>query len=99
MTITKVVVTPESIESLAKGGYTNETAIYSTLVAYTGDDFVIGDANGDGSVNAADIVEVVNYIMGTPSAAFVFEAADVNTDGSVNAADIVLIVNLIMAAK
>ena len=58
-----------------------------------------GDANGDGTVNAADIVEVVNYIMGSPSEKFGMEAADVNGDGTVNAADIVLIVNQIMSAK
>jgi hypothetical protein len=57
-----------------------------------------GDANGDGAVNAADIVEVVNYIMGSPSAIFDNKAADVNGDGVVNAADIVEIVNIIMAA-
>ena len=57
-----------------------------------------GDANGDGAVNAADIVEVVNYIMGSPSAIFDNKAADVNGDGAVNAADIVEIVNIIMAA-
>jgi arabinan endo-1,5-alpha-L-arabinosidase len=55
-----------------------------------------GDANGDGTVNAADIVEVVNYIMGKPSDKFDAEAADANHDGTVNAADIVYIVNLIM---
>ena len=58
-----------------------------------------GDANGDGSVNAADIVEVVNYIMGSASAKFDFAAADVNGDGSVNAADIVVIVNMIMSGN
>jgi hypothetical protein len=57
-----------------------------------------GDANGDGTINAADIVEVVNYIMGNPTASFIFSAADINNDGSVNAADIVLIVNAIMFA-
>ena len=36
---------------------------------------VEGDANGDGEVNVSDIVEVVNYIMGKPSAGFVFAAA------------------------
>ena len=55
-----------------------------------------GDANGDGTVNAADIVEVVNYIMGSPSGKFDIGNADVNGDGTVNAADIVTIVNLIM---
>ena len=58
-----------------------------------------GDANGDGTVNAADIVEVVNCIMGSPSEKFNATAADVNGDGTVNAADIVLIVNQIMSAQ
>ena len=55
-----------------------------------------GDANNDGVVNAADIVEVVSYIMGTPSGVFNETAADANGDGTVNAADIVAIVNIIM---
>ena len=55
-----------------------------------------GDANGDCHLNAADIVEIVNYIMGRPSADFNISDADVNNDGVVNAADIVAIVNIIM---
>jgi hypothetical protein len=55
-----------------------------------------GDANGDGTINAADIVEVVNYIMGSPSDKFNAANADANGDGTVNAADIVTIVNIIM---
>lgn len=55
-----------------------------------------GDANGDLSVNAADIVEVVNQIMGSPTDMFLPKGGDANEDGSVNAADIVAIVNLIM---
>ena len=55
-----------------------------------------GDANGDDYINASDIVEVVNAIMGTPSEKFIPEAADVNGDGYLNAADIVEIVNIIM---
>ena len=58
-----------------------------------------GDANGDGTVNAADIVEIVNYIMGSASDKFNEAAADVNGDGVVNAADIVAVVNIIMAAN
>ena len=55
-----------------------------------------GDANGDGTINAADIVEVVNYIMNNPSEKFDEKSADANGDGVVNAADIVTIVNIIM---
>ena len=50
-------------------------------------------------MNAADIVELVNYIMGSPSDKFNESAADVNGDGVVNAADIVGIVNVIMGVS
>ena len=60
------------------------------------DDGAEGDANGDGTVNAADIVEVVNSIMTNPSDKYNDKAADANGDGVVNAADIVAIVNKIM---
>lgn len=53
-----------------------------------------GDANGDGEIDAADIVEVVNDIMGRPSN-LIKKGADANGDGIVNAADIVTIVNII----
>jgi hypothetical protein len=55
-----------------------------------------GDANSDGSVDAEDIVEVVNYLKGSPSEKFDDSAADVNDDTVVNTADIVKIVNIIM---
>jgi hypothetical protein len=77
-----------------------EDAICAITRLYDSTDRVpltIGDANGDDIVNAADIVEVVNYIMGNPSEKFNRATADVNGDGVVNAADIVLIVNIIMA--
>lgn len=56
-----------------------------------------GDANGDGVVNAADIVDVVNHLMGKPTSTgeFYDSAADVNGDGIVNIADVVCLVTLI----
>ena len=58
----------------------------------------LGDANGDGKVDAADIADIVNYMMGKPTSTRVFneEAADVNDDGVVNAADVVQIANIIL---
>lgn len=55
-----------------------------------------GDANGDGEINAADIVEVVNYINGTPTNVFDAKKADANGDGIINGADIDTIVAIIM---
>lgn len=52
---------------------------------------VMGDVNGDGTINIADVEEVANYIMGNPSERFDADAADVNSDDVIDAADIVLI--------
>lgn len=60
---------------------------------------LIGDVNGDDLVNVTDIIGVVNYILNTPSATFVAEAADVNEDGIINVTDIIAIVNSILATK
>lgn len=54
-----------------------------------------GDANGDGNVNLADIIYLVNYIFkgGPPSTPL--EAMDANCDGKVNLTDIIYLVNYI----
>jgi hypothetical protein len=58
-----------------------------------------GDVNDDSEINVSDIVEIVNYIMGKPSAKFVEAAADLNEDGEVNVTDIVKIVSIIMSSN
>jgi hypothetical protein len=58
--------------------------------------FIKGDANGDGVVNVADVVELVNYINGNPSEKFKETLADVNGDGNIDKTDIEEIVKIIM---
>ncbi|MBO7129862.1 MAG: carbohydrate-binding domain-containing protein [Prevotella sp.] len=58
-----------------------------------------GDVNGDGTVDANDVVEIVNYLMGKKSDKFIENAADANGDDTINAADIVTIVNIIMESS
>lgn len=59
-------------------------------------DMVLGDVNGDGLVNIADAIGLVNYILG--KAAFEVDelAADANEDGMLNITDAIAIVNLIL---
>lgn len=59
-------------------------------------DTLLGDVNGDGLVNIADAIGLVNYILG--KAAFEVEelAADANEDGILNITDAIAIVNLIL---
>ncbi|MBO4720135.1 MAG: dockerin type I repeat-containing protein [Prevotella sp.] len=57
---------------------------------------IMGDANNDGEVTAADIVAITNYIIGNTPAGFSKANADVNLDGVINIADIVAVSNIIL---
>ena len=59
-------------------------------------EYLKGDANNDGSVDIADAVCIVNYVVGKLNTNFVPEAADVNGDGDVDIADAVHIVNYVV---
>lgn len=60
---------------------------------------VKGDVNGDGVLDIADAVAIVNYIVGKPNPSFDVAAADVNNDGTVDIADAVKIVNIIVGKE
>ena len=55
-----------------------------------------GDGNGDGEVNAADIVILQNYLSDQQTADIDESAADADGDGSITAADIPAIVAIIL---
>ena len=57
---------------------------------------LIGDVNGDGDVNIADVACIISYVMGTPAQSFKLEMADVNFDRVVNIDDAITIVNRII---
>ena len=58
----------------------------------TGPAEVKGDANGDGSVNIADVALICRYIMGEAQlSADARELCDMNGDGSINVTDAVLV--------
>lgn len=59
----------------------------------------VGDANGDGVVDSADVTAIINYILGKPSASFNKENADVTGDGEILIDDAVQTVQLIMNAQ
>ena len=57
---------------------------------------VKGDANGDGVVDIADAVAIMNYILGNPPAGFNEAAADISGDGNITITDAVGVVNIIL---
>lgn len=76
-----------------EGGKTNIEAMGSVLNVV---ETTPGDANGDGEVDVADIVNIANYILGSTAEGFLAEAADYDSDGTVDVADIVNIANYIL---
>ena len=57
---------------------------------------LIGDVNHDGYVNIVDVVEIVNYILGRPSADFDVTVANLNGDQKVTVADAVTVLDMIL---
>ena len=54
-------------------------------------DVGLGDANGDGEVNVADLVAIAHHIMGRTPVIFSFKGADANQDKIVNVADYIAV--------
>jgi C1A family cysteine protease len=54
---------------------------------------VRGDANGDGNINSADVVYLINYLFVGGPAPEPLEAGDVNCDDTINSADVVYLIN------
>ena len=55
-----------------------------------------GDVNGDGDVDIADAVCIVNHVVGKANTTFMEAAADANGDGDIDIADAVHIVNYVV---
>lgn len=68
----------------------------SNVVSCTPMTSVLGDANGSGDVDVADVVTTVNYAAGQDPKPFIFEAADMNTDKIIDILDVIGIIQKII---
>ena len=68
----------------------------SNVVAVTPMTSTLGDANGSGNVDVADVITTVNYASGQEPKPFIFEAADVNKDLQIDILDVVGIIRTIL---
>tara|TARA_B100001175_G_C19503378_1_gene639485 strand:+ start:931 stop:2046 length:1116 start_codon:yes stop_codon:yes gene_type:complete len=55
-------------------------------------DFLIGDLNGDSTINISDVILLINIIL---SANYI-ESGDINNDGNVNVQDVIILVQTIL---
>ena len=62
-------------------------------------DYLAGDADGSGEVDAQDITAIVDYLMGKNPENFNKKNADANGDQKIDAADLVRIINIINENK
>jgi predicted outer membrane repeat protein len=65
----------------------------TNIGAYGQGCFIIGDANEDGSINIADVVYVLNYVIKGGPDPNPLQAGDVTCDGNVDVGDIIYFVN------
>ncbi len=57
---------------------------------------VLGDVNGDGAFSAADVVTLLNALVGLPNDVYLQERADMDANGEVSLGDVVILCNKIM---
>ena len=57
----------------------------------------LGDVNLDGNVNVTDVTDMINAILGSPSASFCKITADFDGDGVINVTDVTALINKILA--
>ena len=57
----------------------------------------LGDVNGDGLVNIADVVALVSHILGNTPDVFYEDAANINDDETINISDAVALVRMILS--
>ncbi|MDD4050802.1 MAG: C10 family peptidase [candidate division Zixibacteria bacterium] len=70
------------------------TSTYSSDV-YTFLTTMIGDANGDGTLNVGDAIYIISYIFREGPAPDPIVSADANCDGKINVSDAVYLINYI----
>ncbi len=92
-------VSPATIENIILATkdsgtfHLDDEIFYITVVGGTSS---LGDVNGDGSVGAADVSAMINYILKRPNSAFIFKNADMNSDGTISATDVSALINVIL---
>ncbi len=59
---------------------------------------IAGDVNGDGRVNARDIIAIMKFMLGQADKGFDEVAADLNGDGKVNARDVIATMKIMITS-
>jgi hypothetical protein len=77
----------------AKDEAGHESAWQKRPFQFTAIHFIVGDATGDGVIDVADVMSLINYLFIEGSAPDPLEAGDANCDGAVDIADVMYLIN------
>ncbi len=92
-----IIVTPGmKINNIDGATTTSENFSTGIIITKENVDYnlvILGDSNGDETINSADLLKVVKYLKGTTTLEGAYlRAADCNNDGTVNSADLLKVV-------
>jgi hypothetical protein len=59
----------------------------------------VGDVNGDGSVNIADVTALIRYVLSGNATGICVDAADCNQDGDVTIADVTSLITIVLSGQ
>jgi hypothetical protein len=62
---------------------------------FTAIHFIVGDATGDGAIDVADVMHLINYLFIEGSSPDPLAAGDANCDGAVDIADVMYLINYV----
>jgi uncharacterized delta-60 repeat protein len=91
----------DGASALVLDGFGNAYVIGYSHASATAEDYLIikysqalrGDANGDGLIDPADVVYLINYLFKSGTPPDPLQVGDVNSDGLVDPADVVYLLN------
>ena len=66
---------------------------YTQVITLSYNDIVLGDLDGNGTINILDVILMINMILNSDSQ----DSGDINNDGLVNILDIIQLVNIILS--
>ena len=61
--------------------------------------YILGDIDGDGTVNVTDYIGIANHILGIPQTVFIEKAGDVDGDNNINVSDYIGVANIILTGS
>ena len=57
---------------------------------------LLGDVNGDGTVNVTDITDLINAVLNEDYSSIVFANADMDSNGIINVTDVTKLINQVL---